>query len=85
MNVDRMIEAGNAREWERQNAGNPDKQEAQAKLRLAIEMVEKALGLVMEAAEAVNHTSATHRVAALCIDLENAENAMEKELRRLKA
>lgn len=77
------IEAETARIREALN--RDDKQEAYDKLKIASELVEKAVALIYESAESVEHLPETDRIAALNIDLEDAETAIRKELRRLKA
>lgn len=81
--LDAMVEAENARIWKELNRDDPKAQEARRKLLAAVGLVKQAEALVADAAEAVEHTPETDRIASLNIDLEDIENAMREQARRL--
>ena len=82
--LDAMIEAENARIWEELNKEDPKAQAAATKLRLVLDLIERAESVVLDAADDVEHTPETDRIASINIDLENVENAIREQIGRLQ-
>lgn len=82
--LDAIKEAEDARIWEELNKEDPKAQEAARKLQAAIGLLEQAEALIAQAAEAVEDTPETDRIAAINLDIEETEIAVRLQIERMK-
>lgn len=84
IDVDAIKEAADARVWEELNAEDQKAQKAVDLLTKAVALLEQVEQLVNDAAEAVEYTPESDRVASLNIDAEELEIAMRLQIGRMK-
>jgi hypothetical protein len=82
--LDAIKEAEDARIWEELNKEDPATQKAVDLLTKAVALLEQVEQLVQDAAEAVENTPETDRVASLNIDAEELEIAVRTQIERMK-
>ena len=82
--LDAMVEAANARAWEELNRDDPKAAAAVQALRLAMDMVDKAVGVLCKAAEQVADTPETDRIQSLANDLEDLGCDIGAQVERMK-
>lgn len=76
-------EAEDARAWEELNKDDPKCETAIAFLRQAVQALEEAESYLQSAAEAVEHTPETDRIASLNMTAENLEVDIRMQIGRL--
>ena len=81
--LDAMKEAEDARIWEELNADDPRRDTAIAFLRQAVQALEEAESYLQSAAEAVEHTPETDRIASLNMTAEDLEVDIRMQIGRL--
>ena len=77
-------EAEDAKAWEDLNKEDPHAKAAVELLTMAAQLIEKVECLVRDAAEEVEDTPETDRVASLNIDAEELEVAVRMQIERMK-
>ena len=82
--LDAMVEAASAREWEELNREDPRAQAAVAMLKEARKCVEQAVVLLGKAAETVEDTPETYRIQSLANDLEDYGCDIGAQAERMK-
>ena len=82
--LDAMKEAEDARIWEELNREDPQTKAAVEKLEMAIDLLERVEKLLQDAAEDVEDTPETDRVAALNMDAEQLEISVRVQAGRMR-
>ena len=82
--LDAIKEAEDARIWEELNKEDPKAQKAVRLLCDAVQMLERIEALIAQAAEAVEDTPETDRIASLNIDAEELEIAVRMQIERME-